>query len=103
MLPARRQRLMAQRIEERASAALAAEAQQALARAARKAAETVERDRARKRRANTPLVLALETAGGWILSILGALIVSVALTWLVRHPQALASFASAARSLLHLN
>jgi len=67
---------------------------------ARKAAEAIERDRARKRRAASPLARALETAGGWILSILGALAVSLVLTWLLRHPQALDSLTSAVRSIL---
>ena len=64
--------------------------------------ERFERDRARKRRAARPLVRALETAGGWVLSILGALAVSLALTWLLRHPQTLDSLMSAVRSILRL-
>lgn len=89
--PVRRPRLMAQSIEERASAALAAEDQRTHAVAALNAAEAVERNRAHRQCARPPITLALETAGSWTLSILGALIVSLALTWLVRHPQALDS------------
>jgi len=99
MLPARRPRLMAQRIEARVSAAQAAEGQRAQELAARKAAEATERDRARKRRANTPFVRTLEILGGWIFSITGALIVSLLLTWLVRHTQALESLTRAAQSI----
>lgn len=102
MLPARRPRLVAQRVAERVTAARIAEEQRARERDERKAAEAIERDRARKRRANTPLAGVLETAVGWILSIVGALIVSLALTWLVRHPQALDSLTSVVRSVLHL-
>lgn len=102
MLPTRRPRLVAQRREGEARAACAAEAQRAERLKARKAAEAIERDRARKRRAASPLVRALETAGGWVLSILGALAVSLVLTWLLRHPQELDSLASAARSILRV-
>jgi hypothetical protein len=102
MIPARRPRLVAQRRDREARAARAAEAQRAGELKARKVAETIERDRAHKRRAASPLARALETAGGWILSILGALAVSLVLTWLLRHPQALDSVTSAVRSILHV-
>ncbi|MEA5075228.1 MAG: hypothetical protein VB139_02655 [Coriobacteriia bacterium] len=100
MLPARRPRLLAQRREGEARAARAAEEQRAERLKARKAAEAIERDRARRRRAASPLARALETAGGWALSILGALVVSLALTWLLRHPRVLDSLISAVRSFL---
>ena len=100
MLPARRPRLVAQRRHEESRAARAAAEQRAEELKARKAAEAIERDRARKRRAAGPLARAMETAGGWILSILGALAVSLVLTWLLRHPQALDSLTSAVRSIL---
>ncbi|HAL30007.1 MAG TPA: hypothetical protein DCP20_04745 [Coriobacteriia bacterium] len=102
MLPARRPRLVAQRRDAEARAARAAAEQGTRDLEARKVAEALERDRARKRRAATPLARALETAGGWILSILGALVVSLALTWLLRHPQTLDSLMSAVRSILRL-
>lgn len=103
MLPTRRPRLVAQRREEESHAARAGEEQRARVLKARKVAEAIERDRARKRRAAAPLARALETAGGWILSILGALAVSLVLTWLLRHPQALDSLTSAVRSILRVN
>ncbi len=103
MLPTRRPRLVAQRRDKEAHAASAAEEQRARVRQARKAAEAIERDRARKRRAASPLARALETAGGWILSILGALAVSLVLTWLLRHPQALDSLTSTVWSILRVN
>jgi hypothetical protein len=102
MLPARRPRLLAQRVAERVTAERVAEEQRARERDERKAAEAIERDRARKRGANTPLAGVLETAVGWILSIVGALIVSLVLTWLVRHPQALDALSRGAWSVLHL-
>lgn len=102
MLPARRPRLVAQRREREAHATRGAAEQRACELEARKVAEAIERDRARRRRAARPLVRALETAGGWVLSILGALAVSLALTWLLRHPQELDSLISAVRSILHL-
>jgi hypothetical protein len=102
MLPTRRPRLLAQRREGEASAARAAEEERAERLKARKVAEAIERDRARRRRAARPLARALETAGGWVLSILGALAVSLALTWLLRHPQELDSLISAVRSILRL-
>ena len=102
MIPARRPRLLAQRRGGEARAARAAEEQRASELKARKVAETIERDRARKRRADSPLARALETAGGWILSILGALAVSLVLTWLLRHPQALDSLTSAVWSILRV-
>ena len=101
MLPARRPRLMAERIEESVREARMAEEQHRQELAARKAAEATERNRARRAWANTPAVRVLETAGGWILSILGALVVSLALTWLVRHPSALEAFASMMRLTFH--
>jgi|GEM_PF-2365815 len=100
MLPARRPRLVAQRRDMEVRATRAAEERRSGELMARKAAEAIERDRARKRRAASPLARALETAGGWILSILGALAVSLVLTWLLRHPQALDSLTSAVRSIL---
>lgn len=103
MLPTRRPRLVAQRRDRDARAARAAAEQRARELEARKAAEALERDRARRRRAATPLARALETIGGWVLSILGALAVSLALTWLLRHPQTLDSLMSAVRSLLRLD
>ncbi|MHB9005155.1 MAG: hypothetical protein ACYC6C_14075 [Coriobacteriia bacterium] len=102
MLPTRRPRLVAQRRDEESRAARAAEDQRARALEARRAAAAMERDRARKRRAASPLARAIETAGGWILSILGALAVSLVLTWLLRHPQALDSLTSAVRSILRV-
>jgi len=102
MLPTRRPRLVAQRRDEESRAARAAEEQRARALEARRAAEAIERDRARKRRAASPLARALETAGGWILSILGALAVSLVLTWLLRHPQALDSLTNTVRSILRV-
>lgn len=102
MLPARRPRLLAQRHEAEARAARAAEEQRAERLKARKVAEAIERDRARRRRATSPLARALDTAGGWVLSILGALVVSLALTWLLRHPQELDSLIGAVRSILRL-
>ena len=102
MLPTRRPRLVAQRRDEEARAARAAEEQRARVLEARRAAEAIERDRARKRRAAGPLARALETAGGWILSILGALAVSLGLTWLLRHPQALESLTNAVRLILRV-
>lgn len=100
MIPTRRPRLVAQRRDEEACAARAVEERRAGVLNARKAAEAIERDRARKRRAAAPLARALETAGGWMLSILGALAVSLVLTWLLRHPQALDSLTSTVRSIL---
>jgi regulator of protease activity HflC (stomatin/prohibitin superfamily) len=102
MLPTRRPRLVAQRRDAEARRARAAAEQRARELEARKVAQAIERDRARKRRAARPLARALETAGGWILSILGALVVSLALTWLLRHPQTLDSLMSAVRSILRL-
>lgn len=100
MLPTRRPRLVAQRRDAEARRARAAAEQRARELEARKVAQAVERDRARKRRAATPLARALETIGGWILSILGALVVSLALTWLLRHPQTLDSLVRTVRSIL---
>lgn len=102
MLPARRPRLVAQRRDVEVRRTRAAAEQRARELEARKIAQTIERDRARKRRAARPLARALETAGGWVLSILGALVVSIALTWLLRHPQELDSLISAVRSILRL-
>lgn len=102
MLPTRRPRLLAQRREGEARAARVAEEQRVKGLKARKVAEAIERDRARKRRAASPLVRALETAGGWVLSILGALAVSLVLTGLLRHPQVLDSLISAVRSILRV-
>ena len=102
MLPTRRPRLVAQRRDAEARRARAAAEQRARELKSRKVAEAIERDRARQRRAARPLVRALETAGGWALSILGALAVSLALTWLLRHPQQLDSLVSAVRSILRL-
>lgn len=102
MLPARRPRLVAQRRYAEARRTRAAAEQRARELEARRVAEAIERDRARKRRAARPLARALETAGGWVLSILGALAVSLALTWLLRHPQELDSLISAVRSILRL-
>lgn len=102
MLPARRPRLVAQRRDAEARRTRAAAEERAERLKARKVAEAIERDRARKRRAARPLARVLETAGGWILSILGALVVSLALTWLLRHPQTLDSLMSAVRSILRL-
>ena len=102
MLPTRRPRLVAQRRERQARAVRAAEDRRASELDARKAAQVIERDRVRRRRAAAPLARALETAGGWILSILGALAVSLALTWLLRHPQELDSLTSAVRSILRV-
>ena len=100
MLPARRPRLMAERIEESVHEARMAEEQRRQELTARKTAEATQRDRARRAWANTPAVRACQTASGWILSILGALIVSLVLTWLVRHPRGLGSLAIAVRCLL---
>ena len=100
MLPTRRPRLVAQRRDREASATRAAAEQRARELEARKVAEAIERDRARRRRAATPFARALETLGGWVLSILGALAVSLVLTWLLRHPQELDSLTSAVRSIL---
>lgn len=100
MLPTRRPRLVAERREGEACAARATEEQRVAVLKARKAAEAIERDRARKRRATGPMARALETAGGWVLSILGALVVSLVLTWLLRHPQELDALTSAVRSIL---
>ena len=102
MLPARRPRLVAQRHDAEARRTRAAAEQRARELEARKVAQAIERDRARKRRAATPLARALETAGGWVLSILGALVVSLALTWLLRHPQTLDSLVSTVLSILRL-
>lgn len=102
MLPNRRSRLVAQRREAEARRARAAAEQRARELEARKVAQAIERDRARKRRAATPLARTLETIGGWVLSILGALAVSLALTWLLRHPQTLDSLVSAVRSMLRV-
>ena len=102
MLPARRPRLMAERKEASVRAARVAEGQRAQEVAARKTAEAALRDRTRRAWANTPAAQALQTAAGWVLSILGALIVSLALTWLVRHPQTCDAVISAVRSVLHL-
>jgi hypothetical protein len=102
MLPTRRPRLLAQRRSAEARAALAAGEQRARELEARKVAEALKRDRARRLRAARPLVRALETAGGWVLSILGALTVSLALTWLLRHPQTLDSLIGAVRSILYI-
>ena len=100
-LPTRRPRLRAQRHDAEARALRVAEEQRAREVAAKKVAEAVERDHAHRRRAATPLARGLETTQGWLLSILGALIVSLTLTWLVRHPQVLDSLMSAAWSALH--
>lgn len=102
MLPTRRPRLVAQRRDSEARATRAAAEQRARELEARKVAEAIERHRARRRRAASPLARALETIGGWVLSILGALAVSLALTWLLRHPQTLDSLASAVRSILRV-
>jgi len=102
MLPARRPRLMAERVEESVRGARMAEEQHRQELAARKTAETAQRDRARRAWANTPAAQALQTAAGWVLSILGALVVSLALTWLVRHPQTFDAVIGAVRSVLHL-
>ena len=102
MLPARRPRLMAERIEESVREARMAEEQRRQELTARKTAEATQRDRARRAWATTPAAQALQTAAGWVLSILGALIVSLALTWLVRHPSVLDSLVCAARSRVHL-
>lgn len=102
MLPIRRPRLVAQRRDRDAHAVRAAAEQRARELEARKAAEALERDRARRRRAATPLARTLETIGGWILSILGALAVSLALTWLLRHPQTLDSLIRAVQSILRI-
>ena len=102
MLPTRRPRLLAQRRDAEARRTRAAAEQRARELEARKVAQAIERDRARRRRAGRPLVRALGTAGGWVLSILGALAVSLALTWLLRHPQTLDSLMSAVRSILRL-
>ena len=102
MLPSRRPRLVAQRRDAEVRRTRAAAEERAERLKARKVAEAIERDRARKRRAARPLARALETAGGWVLSILGALVVSIALTWLLRHPQELDSLISAVRSILRL-
>jgi len=102
MLPTRRPRLVAQRRDKDARAARGAEERRAGELKARKVAEAIERDRARKRRAASPLARALETTGGWILSILGALAVSLGLTWLLRHPQALDSLTNAVRFILRV-
>ena len=101
MLPSRRPRLMAERIEAGAREARVAEEQRRHELAERKTAEATQRDRARRAWANTPAAQALQTAAGWVLSILGALVVSLALTWLVRHPSALEAFASMMRSTFH--
>ncbi len=100
MLPTRRPRLVAQRRDAEAHRTRAAAEQRARELEARKVARTIERDRARKRRAATPLARALETLRGWVLSILGALAVSLALTWLLRHPQTLDSLVSTVLSIL---
>ncbi|HAL29355.1 MAG TPA: hypothetical protein DCP20_01375 [Coriobacteriia bacterium] len=100
MLPARRPRLVAQRRDSEARATRAAAEQRARELEARKVAQAIERDRARRRRAATPFARALETIGGWVLSILGALAVSLALTWLLRHPQTLDSLVRTVRSIL---
>lgn len=102
MLPTRRPRLVAQRRDREARAARAAAEQRGRELEARKVAQAIERDRARRRRAATPFARAIESAGGWILSILGSLVVSLALTWLLRHPQTLDSLMSAVRSILRL-
>ena len=102
MLPTRRPRLLAQRRDREARVTRAAAEQRAGELQARKVAEALERDRARKRRAAGPLARALEIAGGWILSILGALAVSLVLTWLLRHPQELDSLIGAVRSILRV-
>ena len=102
MLPARRPRLVAQRRHAEARRTRAVAEQRARELEARKIAQAIERDRARKRRAATPLARAIEAAGGWVLSILGALVVSLALTWLLRHPQTLDSLMSAVRLFLRL-
>jgi len=101
-LPRRRPRLMAQRHDAEARVVWVAEEQRAREVSAKRAAEAAERHRARKRRAAGPLARALETAGGWALSIFGALIVSLLLTWLVRHPHVRDSLASMVRSGLHI-
>lgn len=102
MLPTRRPRLVAQRLDSEARATRAAAELRVRELEARKVAEAIERDRARRRRAATPLARALETIGGWVLSILGALAVSLALTWLLRHPQTLDALMSAVRSILRV-
>ena len=101
MLPARRPRLMAERIEESVREARMAEEQRRQELAARKTAETAQRDRARRAWANTPAAQALQTAAGWVLSILGALIVSLALTWLVRHPKVVETLVGVFRGVSH--
>ena len=102
MLPTRRPRLVAQRRDAETRRARVAAEQRARELEERKVAEAIERDRARRRRAATPFARALEAAGGWVLSILGALVVSLALTWLLRHPQTLDSLVGAVRSILRL-
>ncbi len=103
MIPPRRPRLMRERHAEESRTAEVAAQEHARALAAKATAEQVERDRARRRRANTPLARTLEVAGGWILSIFGALLVSLLLTYLVNHPRALDAIASELRSFLHVS
>jgi hypothetical protein len=102
VLPARRPRLLAQRRADEARAAQDAVQQRAREITARQGAAALERDRVRRRRANTPFVRGLETAGGWLLSILGALIVSIVLTWLLRHPSEIDALLRVARSAIRV-
>ena len=100
MLPARRPRLMAERRDEQVRAERESEVEQARERGVRIVAERAAREYVRRRRANSRVARVARTIGGWVLSILGALIVSLALTWLVRHPQAIDSLARLASTFL---
>ena len=102
MIPARKPRLMAQRQLTEARAAEEIAHKEAAERAARAKADAIERDRARRRRANHPLARALETAGGWVLTIVGAVLVSLVLTYLVNHPQTLNSLVASLKAFLHI-
>jgi hypothetical protein len=102
MIPARRPRLFAQQHALEASAAHDAAEKRAGELAAQRKAEAIERDRARKRRANHPVARFLEEARGWALSILGALLVSLLLTYLVNHPKSIDYLVATAKALLHI-
>lgn len=96
-LPRRHPRLMGQRREAEMRALRVAEEQQAREVWAKRTTEAVQADRVRRRKTATPLARALESAGGWTLSVLGALVVSLALTWFLRHPETLRVLVDALR------
>ena len=101
-VPKRRPTLMLKRQQVIAERQAAEHAQAAAQRATeREAAEKIAA-KERRRRANHPVRRALAEAGGWVLSITGALIVSVVLTYLWNDPKARDAIMAAIHHLLHI-